>query len=302
MAKYAVPGSKLLGDMISREFAKGFKVVVLENHGVVIGAEDIFQAFMSFETLESSAQLEINAHKIGKIRRLGPDKIDISRRKNLLDLEEFTPEFHSSEENALRRDLIKIIHRSYEQNLFTSTQGTYSACLEDGSFIITPYGMDRMYLDVEDLVLIRNGQKEKGKNPSRSALLHGEIYSRHPDVKSVMVAHPPNIMAFAVTDVEFDPRTIPESYFLLRNIGKIPFGDSFLHPARTAALISPSAPAIISENDCIIVTGQSILNAFDRLEVAEFTAKSIIASKSVGDITRFSEQERRDIDEAFHLD
>lgn len=301
MADYAVPGSKLLGDKISNEFAKGFKVVILENHGVVIGAEDIFQAFMSFETLESSAQLQINALKIGKIKPLSLDKIDISRKKNLIDLDEFIPEFHSSEENALRRDLVKIIHRSYEQNLFTSTQGTYSACLEDGSFIITPFGMDRMYIDVEDLVLIRNGQKEKGKNPSRSALLHAEIYSQHPDVKSVLVAHPPNVMAFAVTDVAFDPRTIPESYILLRNISKIPFGDSFLHQAKTAALISPVAPAIISENDCIIVTGQSLLNAFDRLEVAEFTAKSIIASRSVGDIVHISEQESRDIDLAFHL-
>lgn len=302
MAPYAVPGSRQLGDNISREFAKGFSVVLLENHGVVIGAGDIFQAFMAFETLESSALLQINARKLGVLRPLTEEKIEISHRKNQIVLPEFTPEFHTSEENAARRDLITIIHRSYEQGLFTSTQGTYSTCLQDGSFLITPYGIDRKYLDVEDLVLIRSGQKEKGKNPSRSAHLHAEIYQRNPDVKSILVAHPPHMMAFAVTDTEFDPRTIPESYILLRDITKVPFGSSFLQPAMTAAMISAKTPAIICENDCIIVTGQSLLNAFDRLEVAEFTARSILGSIDLGDIVHISKQEIQDIDVAFGLD
>lgn len=301
MAPYAVPGSSRLGANISDEFRKGYSVVLLENHGVVIGAKDIFQAFMSFETLETSAVLEINARRLGSLRPLSDAKIEISHQKNQADLDDFVPDFHSSEENAARRDLIQLIRRSYEQGLFTSTQGTYSVCLSDGSFLITPYGMDRMYLEAEDLVLIRGSRKEKGKNPSRSAPLHREIYQRHPEVKSVLVAHPPYLMAFAVTGAVYDPRTIPESYILLRDITKIPFGSSFLQPGMTADMITPRTPAVLCENDCIIVTGQSLLNAFDRLEVAEFTAKSILSSRDLGDIVHISQEEIRDIDIAFHL-
>jgi len=112
---------------------------------------------------------------------------------------------HTSEENALRRDLVEFIHRSYQQGLFTSTQGTYSARLSDGGFVITPYGKDRMYLDVEDLVLVRDGYSEQGKVASRAAHLHQMIYEEHPDINSVLIAQPPNLMAFAVTDAEFDP-------------------------------------------------------------------------------------------------
>ncbi|MDD2393706.1 MAG: class II aldolase/adducin family protein [Eubacteriales bacterium] len=302
MAPYALPGSKELGDNISAEFAKGYSTVLLENHGVVIGSKDIFKAFMAFETLESSASLEMNAGKLGKIKPLTERKIDISRQKNKVDMPDFTPEYHSSEENEARRDLIKLIRRSYDQFLFTSTQGTYSTCLSDGSFLITPYGMDRKYLEIEDLVLIKDGQKEKGKNPSRSAALHAEIYRKHPDVKSVLVAHPPNVMAFAVTDSPFDPRTIPESYILLRNMIKVPFGSTFMQPGMTADQISDKTPALLCENDCIIVTGKSLLNAFDRLEVAEFTAKSILASLGIGDIVHIGEKDVSDIDTAFGLD
>jgi len=300
-APYALPGSQLLGDTISAEFAKGTSVVMLENHGVVIGSSDIFKAFMAFETLESSALLQLNALKLGKLKLLTPAQIENSRQNNIADLPEFTPESHSSEEKAIRRDLVKFIHRSYEQSLFTSTQGTYSACLEDGSFVITPYGLDRMYLEVEDLVLVRNGQREMGKNPSRSALLHAEIYAQHPEIRSVLVAHPPHVMAFAVTDTSFDPRTIPESYILLRDTGRIPFGTSFLDPKKTASIISPRNPAIISENDCLIVTGSSLLNAFDRLEVAEFTAKSILTSIGLGGIIHISDRDIQDINVAFKL-
>jgi L-fuculose-phosphate aldolase len=301
MATYAVPGSEQLGENIARQFEKGHQVVLLENHGVVIGAKDIFQAFMTFETLEFSALLQINALKIGALRPLSDQLIDTAEIKKKSMLNEFTPERHSSEENAARRELVKLIHRSYEQGLFTSTQGTYSVRLSDDSFLITPYGKDRKYLGGEDLVLIREGRKEAGKSPSRSVPLHQEIYNQHPDVQSILVAHPPNIMAFAVTNTVFDPKTIPESYILLRNISKIPFGANFLDPKSTARQITPKTPALICENDCVIVTGNSLLNAFDRLEVAEFTAKSIIQSKELGSVVHISDTEIHDINQAFNL-
>lgn len=300
IAPYAVPGSELLGDNISAEFDKGADVVILENHGVVIGAQDIFKAFMAFETLEFCALLEINARKLGALKPLTPELLDISNKRNV-DMGEFVADMHTSEENAMRRDLIKFIHRSYEQGLFTSTQGTYSARLSDGSFLITPYGMDRKYLEVEDLVLIKNGQKEKGKIPSRSVQLHHEIYERQPEIGSVLVAHPPSIMAFAVTDTVFDSRTIPESYILLRETVKVPFGVSYRQPKKAAGLFSSKTPVLVCENDCVIVTGSSLLNAFDRLEVSEFTARSIIDARNLGDIVHIHDNEIEDINKAFGL-
>jgi len=300
MAPYALPGSQHLGDNISAELGKGYNVVVLENHGVVIGAKDIFTAFMAFETLEFCARLQLSAMTLGTPKPLTPEIIAASA-KRADDMDEFTPEYHSSAENAVRRDLVKFIHRSYEQGLFTSTQGTYSARAGKDAFVITPYGRDRQYLEAEDLVLIQNGQKEAGKRPSRSVRLHEAIYVAHTEIESVLIAHPPNIMSFAVTDAEFDPRTIPESYILLRDVKKVPFGVSYRQPNKMAAMFSAQTPVVICENDCVMVTGSSLLNAFDRLEVAEFTAKSIISSKGLGDIVHISDSEIEDINVAFKL-
>lgn len=300
-APYHLPGSTELGDSIGEEFKKGYSTVMLENHGVSIGASTIWQAFMMFETLETSALLEINAKKLGEIKELDDETIQSTDMKNRVVLAEFIPTYHSSEENAARRDLIQLIRRSYNQRLFTSTQGTYSVRLSDGSFLITPHGMDRNYLDIEDLVLIKDGYREAGKRPSRSVLLHAEIYKQHPEINSILIAHPENIMAFAVTEQVFDPKTIPESYIQLMDAKKIPFGQSFMDLEGTAAMLNKRTPLLIAENDCVIVTGKSLLHAFDRLEVAEFTAKSIIQSKDLGPIIHINEQEIKDIDIAFNL-
>ena len=301
MAPYGLPGSDELGEKIANEFDRGFSTVVLENHGVVIGAGDLFKAFMAFETLDFCARLEINALRLGPIHSLTDRLIGLSKQKNRTDMASFVPGGHSSEERAARRDMIRLIRRSYKQQLFTSTQGTYSVRLGDGSILITPYGLDRMYLEPEDLVLIRDGKCEQGHEPSRSVSLHQAIYDRHPGINSIMIAHPPHIMAFAVTDAVFDSRTIPESYIMLRNVQKVPFGANFLQQAMTADLISDKSPMLLCENDCVIVTGSSLLNTFDRLEVAEFSASAIISSLGLGPIVQISGQEVADIHCAFKL-
>ncbi len=301
MAEYGLPGSIALGEKIAKVFEEGINTVMLENHGVVIGGKTLFEAFKSFETLDYCARLEINAQTIGKPTTLSSKNMKISQKKQHVKLDEFVPETYSSYEKEVRREMCTLIKRSYDQKLFTSTQGTFSQRIDNNSFVITPYGADRKYLEVGDLVRIENGQKEKGKTPSRSVLLHQSIYEKHPHVDSVIIAHPPNIMTFAVTDEEFDSRTIPESYILLRNIPKLPFGSNFMQPEMTADVFDESTPLAMVENDCVIVTGSSLLNAFDRLEVAEYSAKAVIASRSLGDIVAIDDESVKEIEVAFNL-
>ena len=301
MAPYDVPGSTGLSVKIAAEFEKGHNCVVLENHGVFVGAADIFKAFTAFETLDYCARLQIEASKIGKIRPLSERHVSISREKQNVRMGEFINNNISSEEKAARRDMCKLIHRAYDQQLFTSAQGTFSMRLSDGSFVITPYQKDRKYLEEADLVRIIGDWKEEGKNPSRSAILHKKIYEKHPEINSVIIAHAPNIMTFAVTDEEFDSRTIPESYIMLRNVKKVPFGASFLQPDMVADMFDNMTPIVLVDNDCVIVTGSSLLNAFDKLEVIEYSAKAVVASRSLGEIVAISDEEVADLRKAFHF-
>ncbi len=301
IAKYAVPGSDELGENIGKEFAKDVDIVLLENHGVCIGASDMFAAFMMFETLDYTANLEICAAKLGNVKRLSPEAIKMTETRAHLLMDDFIPNSRSSEELEARREMIKLIRRSYKQGLFTATHGTYSVRLSDGSFIITPFGKDRAYLEPEDLVRIKGGMKEQGKIPSRAVVAHDLIYKENGDINAILLAHPPHAMAFAVTEATFDPRTIPESYILLRDIEKLPFPEIYTNPKGVADSFAPNRPALIFQNDCVIVTGSTLLQAFDRMEVLESTAHSILNSMSIGDIVHISEDEVSDLKKAFHL-
>ena len=301
IAEYGLPGSKDLGEKIAAEFKKGLNTVILENHGIAVGGENLFKAFMAFETLDFCARLEIDANRIGKIHALSDESIEVSKNKHNPDMDDMDIDGYSTRERGIRREMCLLIHRAYNQKLFTSTQGTFSQKIDGDSFVITPYGVDRKYIEEGDLVRISKGRKEAGKIPSRSVLLHQNIYDKHPYVDSIIIAHPPNIMAFAVTEEIFDSRTIPESYIMLRSIPKLPYGENIVHPAETADNFSPRVPIIMLENDCVIVTGSSLLNAFDRLEVLEYSAKAVIGSRSLGELVEISDKHIEDIKDAFNL-
>jgi L-fuculose-phosphate aldolase len=302
MAEYGLPGSTELGEKIALEFKKGFNTVILENHGIVVGGNNLFEAFMAFETLDFCARLEIDARSIGRTIALSEADIELSKIKQHKNLEEFIPDSFSSLEREARRVMCELIHRAYDQKLFTSTEGTFSRRLSDDSFLITPFNVDRKYIEPEDIVRVDNGHKEAGKTTSRSVMLHKAIYEKHPHINSVIIAHAPNIMAFAVTDVDFDSRTIPESYILLRNIPKMSYGSVFMETEKLADKFVPSTPIVLVKNDCIIATGSSLINAFDRLEVAEYSAKAIIASKKLGDIVVIDDEKIAELEIAFNLE
>jgi L-fuculose-phosphate aldolase len=69
-----------------------------------------------------------------------------------------------------------------------------------------------------------------------------------------------------------------------------------------AARLSPRPPALIVENEGLLTTGGTILQAFDRLEIAEYSAQSLIdITSKVGDWTPLEEPRLRELEAAFGL-
>jgi L-fuculose-phosphate aldolase len=300
MAEYGLPGSEDLGEKIARVFARGCNTVMLENHGVVTGAGNLSKAFMAFETLDFCARLEIDASRIGTPRGLSPERIQLWRSGRGVEMSELGPPGDSSGEKQARREICDLVHRACDQQLFTSTQGTFSRRLDEKSFLITPDGMDRKYLEAGDLVRVENGRREAGKTPSRSVLLHHHVYLRHPHVNSIISASPPSIMAFAVTGEHFESRTIPESYIVLRHVARLPFGSTFIEPEKAASTFKQGTPVAMVDHDCVIATGSSSIDAFDRLEVAEYSARALIACRSIGPVVMIDDAQAAEIDTAFN--
>jgi L-fuculose-phosphate aldolase len=297
---YALPGSQDLGERIAASFAAGFESVILENHGTVTAGADVFAAFMKFETLDFCARVQINAAGLGPYSTIGEaDAALLVRRSNRLP--EFDPDGHSSPEKELRWQLVELIRRSYRQQLFTSTEGTFSVRTAGNDFLITPSGYDRAYLAPEDLVLISGGRRERGKLPSRAVELHGLVYAARPEANAFIVAHPPHLMAFNVTGTPFDSRIIPEAYILLRDMAVLPFAAAIAEPASLAAALGPASPIAMVRNNGVYVLGGSVLQAFDRLEVAEYSAAALLSAARLGPPRRIGADRIEELVDAFKL-
>lgn len=300
-APYAVPGSERLAENIAATFAQGHHCVVLENHGIVVGGRDLTEAFQRFETLEFLAQTTIAASMLGELRFLSDEQLTLSRRQAEL-LPETACLPPNSAEKELRKQLRDFLRRGYQQRLFISTAGSFSARLGDDAFLITPYARDRQRLEIDDFVTIQHGHRAAGSTPSRSARMHQALYRHHPQMQAIVTAYPVHATAFSVTRAEFNTRTIPESYLFLRDVPRLPFELPFGDGTALAEAVSMDNPIALLDNDGVLVCGTSVLDAFDRLEVLETTAEAIIQSRPLGDVVPMPPAVITELRQAFGID
>jgi L-fuculose-phosphate aldolase len=297
-APYALPGSKALAESIVGAYARGYHSVILENHGVVVGDESLQRAFERFETLEFTAKTIIKGSLLGEVRYLDDAQLELSRQ-TIAPLPQVAPTAPTSAEKELRRQICAFLRRGYRNRLMISTEGSFSARLDDDAFLITPHQLDRHTVDLDDMVLVRGGACEAGKTPSRAARVHHAIYQRHPQIGAIVSAYTVNATAFSVTAAALDARTIPESFLLLRDVQRVPFGVQFSDPEELAQRVSMEQPAAVMENDGVLVCGRNVLDAFDRLEVLESTAETLINGRCLGPTTPMPEAAIEELTEAF---
>ncbi|HOJ65822.1 MAG TPA: class II aldolase/adducin family protein [Paludibacteraceae bacterium] len=300
-APYGTPGSDDLGKKIANEFRNTqYKAVIMENHGVVLGGMDLMDAYQRFETLEFCCRTIVNASRLGEVNYLSDEQV--ARYVNHLpsNIPYFMNVDYPSDERALRSEMVKIIRRACDQGLMISTYGTVSVRWRDDDFLITPKNVARWDIVPEDIVQIKKGMAEVGKTPSRSVALHQRIYQLNPQINSIICTQPVNLMAHAITGTKFDVRTIPESWIFLQDVPSIPFGLIYNDIDSVAEMFNHNK-VILVENDSVFVTGDKLLNTFDYLEVAEFSANSLVMASAIGHLCPISDQEIDDLRVAFNV-
>ncbi|MFY0606513.1 MAG: class II aldolase/adducin family protein [Cyclobacteriaceae bacterium] len=297
-APYKLPGSDELGESIADTFASGSNSVIMENHGTVVGGANLFETFQRFESLEFSARSIINAKKLGGYKTLTDEQIDSfeSQDNNLPEAEET---IHYTDEKEIRNEIYTYVKRACTQNLMISSHGTVSMRWRGNDFLITPTSLNRRFIGHTDIVQIKDGKREKGKFPSKAVKLHQAIYEQNPEINCIINTQPPGVMAFGISHSEFQTRTIPESYLLLKDIPFIEFGDHLNGNDTIPKIVSKETPIAIIKNDSIVVTGKNMLETFDRLEVAEFSAQSLIESSMLGDLVSIGQNEIDDLVDKF---
>ena len=300
-APYDVPGSDALGKKISAVFAQGPRTVVLENHGVCLGGNNLLEAYLRFETLDFCARTIYQASLLGGAKPLTDAQIQAYSEDKNTAFTAFAPGPRSSAELELRATTAALVRRCVRQKLFTGASGTYAVRIEGEKFLVTPADCDRANLRPDELVLIDGTKFEAGRTPDPRTWFFKAVFDAQPALNAVCAANPPAIGAYLISHAEFNPRVIPESFIQLRETPAFSFDDALAAPGTVARTLSMRHPVVLVRNDAALTCGRTPLEAFDRLEVTEYSAVAAIAARSFGGLRPITDAQVEDLVTAFDL-
>lgn len=168
------------------------------------------------------------------------------------------------------------MRRLYAQRLTTSSGGNVSCRNAAGYIFITASQTDKSCIKWRDIIVV----DPKGENltpeltPSMEFGMHQEIYNSRSDVFAIVHAHPVYASTFAVSGIHPDSSITGEAQLILGDIAMAdykPMGTKDL--ASTCAAALTSADTLIMRSHGATCVGSSLFQAFDRMEVLEFTCQ-----------------------------
>jgi L-fuculose-phosphate aldolase len=84
-------------------------------------------------------------------------------------------------------------------------------------------------------------------------------------------------------------------------VARVPFDDWTSAPERVAEVVARDVPVVLLDHGAVLATGKDVLQALDRLEVAEFTARSLLDVAPLGELAPMDEACIRRLREVFPL-
>ncbi|XFA98601.1 class II aldolase/adducin family protein [Candidatus Izemoplasma sp. B36] len=276
-AKYALPGSEELAQYITKEFKNESNAVFLENHGIVIGSTSLGEAYKMLDFIETCCLIETKARMLKKDFNF-PHYGELPSGYSKCELN--NDEYDSS-------GLIDLSKRLYKSSIVKSNMAVISKKINGNTFSITRRNTNLQTISSNDVIVFDN--KKCLYNPINQPLISlvNEIYLSDNDIQAVIIASPVNAMGFSVSQVKIDSKIIPEGYILLRKIPTL----NEINQKKIVEVLSKENPLINVSGKFYISIGKSLLQAYDRLEVLEFGAKSLLFTSQYEKVFTISDAE-----------
>lgn len=194
----------------------------------------------------------------------------------------------------LKRELLEISRLCYDKGFVSALDGNMSVRVSDTHILTTGTKTSKRNITSDDLVLVDlNGRKINGKkNPSSELDMHLTIYKHRQDVNAVIHCHPIYSTAFALVRQPITSCYIPE---VISVLGFIPVAD-YATPGTpfVAESLLPhlqKASAILLANHGAVTFGNSLEDAFFKMEKLEHYAQIIFLAKQLGNPVALTSQE-----------
>ena len=185
----------------------------------------------------------------------------------------------------IREEIVYYMRRLYRQKLTTTSGGNISA--KTNKYIyITPSGIDKARIQAKQIGKIKHtGELVQSDFPlSMETPMHTAIYQKREDVKAIVHAHSPYATAYTASSKKINAQLTSEGALVLGEIAWAPY--ALMGTQDLADIVAEQAEKsnlILMENHGVVALGKNLTEAFDRLEVLEFTAQMNFITQCLGE-------------------
>jgi L-fuculose-phosphate aldolase len=201
-----------------------------------------------------------------------------------------------------RKETASFMRRLYKQGLTSTSGGNISLRISEDLIAITASATDKGRMKWKEVGLITI----KGKNltpelkPSIELAMHLAIYKKNKDVAAIIHAHPICATAFTAMKCKIDTNLIAEARAIIGDPLLVTYalmGTKDL--ADRVADKTVQSSVLLLENHGVLTTGADLLQAFDKLEVLENTAKITLIVGIMGEKSPLSRSRVIEIEKMF---
>lgn len=202
-------------------------------------------------------------------------------------------------ESGKKEEIAYFVNRLYARELTTARGGNISLRNGANSILVTPSGLDKGRLTVENICEVSTDGKNLSGDltPSMETSLHLKIYNRRDDIKAVVHAHPPWATILSASNIEIKTDFTGESRFILGQIANVPY--ALMGSEKLASAVSEAAAnsdVIMMKNHGPVCLGLTLEEAFSKIEVLEAAARTTLFTELLGGADRLTGQQISEID------
>ncbi len=209
-------------------------------------------------------------------------------------------------EQQIKELMCEIGRRVYDRGMVAANDGNFSVKLNEHEYLCTPTGVSKGFMTPEYICKVNENcevlEANPGFKPSCEVKMHLEVYKNRPDIGAVVHAHPPYATTFAIARMPLDKPVVAEAVITL---GPVPVADyatpSTKEVPEAVAKYVKDYDAMLLANHGALAYGDSLMNAYYKMESLEYYARLLYQSMQLGRAVELTDSEVDRLYDAFSL-
>ena len=198
-----------------------------------------------------------------------------------------------------KKEVAYFMKRLYKKNLTTTSGGNISFRFNNNTILVTPSELDKARIKGKQIgaISMEGNSLVPDMKLSIETAMHLEIYKKRPDIKAIIHAHPPISSSFTAMNKKINCSLIAEAYFILGSPQVAPY--ALMGTKLLADIVAEKAihtDTILMLNHGIICLGESLLRAFNKMEVVEAAAKMTLITELMKDARQLTPEQLKELD------